>query len=1052
MKSSSFSVIVVFIALSILGCALVPLLPVRLAPSNALPSLTVSYQMAGGSARTVEQEITSRLESVMARVGGVRDIDSRSWNGGGSVTIGLDRHADIDNVRFEVSTLVRQVWPQMPEGAGYPVISLRQADNSASRPFMTLTLNAPANPAEIQAFGEENLKPLLARIPGVAKVELRGAQPMEWRLYYDVDRLSALGLDPADILSAVREHYSAEFLGIAPTGEESGDRWLRVTMKTDGTTDSFSPAEITVRTANGDPVPLDKLVEARRVEADPTGYFRINGLNSIYVNITAAEDANQLDVASRVRRTLDRFSGSMPPGYMTDTAYDATEQIDDELSKIYFRTGLTVLILLVFVGLVTLNLRYVLLITIGLAVNLAVAVLFYYFFAVEIQLYSLAGITISLNLVIDNLIVMTDHYVRRRNLRVFTAILAATLTTIGALSVVFFMDERTRLSLQDFVAVVVINLCVSLAVALFLVPALIERLGIRRRSGRGGRLVHLRRRLAVVLSRAYGATVRFVVRHRTAVVILVVLAFGTPVFMLPEKIEGEGWFARNYNATFGSARYRENIKPIVDASLGGALRLFVDKVYSGSYWGREPGEPVLSVNATLPNGATLDQMNALITKMESYLAGFPEIRQFQTSVNGPRRASITIFFEKEFQHNGFPYSLKSQIISKALTLGGGSWSVYGLEDQGFNNDVRESAGSYRVRLSGYNYDDLYDWALRMRDTLLTHRRIREVTVSSEFSYWKDDYSEFHLVVDRDKLAKTGIDATQLFNAIEPTFGRGLAAGTVAGPDCSERIKLHSRQGELYDIFALMHQPFTTSSGRTFKLTDIGTIERRQSPQDIVKKNQEYILCLQYEYVGSSKQGDRVLDADLETINRLMPVGYRAVREGYNWRPADEAAKYWLLLLVVGIIFFISSILFNSLRQPFAIIFMIPVSFIGVFLIFYLLEFKFDQGGFASFILLAGITVNAAIYILNEYNTLRRQYPRVALRRLYIRAFRAKIVPILLTVLSTILGFIPFMVGVEKESFWFPLAVGTIGGLAMSMIALLFVFPVFVLPRRRAARK
>ena len=69
------------------------------------------------------------------------------------------------------------------------------------------------------------------------------------------------------------------------------------------------------------------------------------------------------------------------------------------------------------------------------------------------------------------------------------------------------------------------------------------------------------------------------------------------------------------------------------------------------------------------------------------------------------------------------------MISKALTLGGGSWSVYGLEDQGFSNDVRENAGSYRVKLTGYNYDELSDWAYRMRDTLLTHRRIKEVTRS-----------------------------------------------------------------------------------------------------------------------------------------------------------------------------------------------------------------------------------------------------------------------------------------------------------------------------------
>ncbi|MCM1354983.1 MAG: efflux RND transporter permease subunit [Staphylococcus sp.] len=1048
MKASSFTVIVTFIALAIVGCALVPLLPVKLAPSQTLPSLTVNFAMPGNSARTVETEVTSRLESVLARVRGVKEIDSKSYNGKGRVTISLDRHADMENTRFEVSALVRQAWSDMPEGVSYPTISLRQVEKEGARPFMTLTLNAPANPSEIQAFGEENLKPALSRITGVNKVELSGAQPMEWKLQYDIDRLGALGLTPADIRRAVSERYGSEFLGIASVDDGAGgSEWFRLSMRAEGDADSFRPEEITVTGGRGNSVTLDKIVTVTHADAAPTGYFRINGLNSIYVNITSEEDANQLRLAGEIRAALEAFRPSMPYGYMIDTAYDATEEISSELDKIYFRTGLTVLILLLFVGLVSLNLKYVLLISIGLAINIAVAVVFYYFTKIEIQLYSLAGITISLNLVIDNLIVMTDHYTRRHNIGAFTAILAATLTTMGALSVVFFMDERTRLSLQDFVTVVIINLSVSLAVALFLVPALVERLGIHRTRGRGGRFSRLRRRVVLFLSGIYGRIVSFIVRFRVAFLLIALLAFGLPVFMIPEKVEGEGRVAQAYNDIFGSSTYKETVRPITDVALGGTLRLFVEKVYNGSYWDRDPGEPVLSINATLPNGATLEQMNTLIQKMERYLGGFSEIRQFQTSVTSARRASISVFFTKEHRYDGFPYRLKGEVISKALTLGGGAWSVYGLEDQGFSNDVRENAGSYRVKLTGYNYDELSDWAYRMRDTLLTHRRIKEVTVASEFSFWKDDYTEFHLAIDRDMLAKHGLTATELYAAIEPTFGREITCGQVTVDNRMENIRLYSKQGETYDIFTLLNQPFTIGE-RRFKLSDVAHIEKRQAPQDIVKKNQEYVLCLQYEYIGSDVQGEKVLERDLETINSLMPVGYKAESEKRQWKREDESGKYWLLLLVIAIIFFTTSILFNSLRQPFAIILIIPVSFIGVFSIFYLLRLNFDQGGFASFILLAGITVNAAIYLLNEYNLLRRCHPHLNSLRLYMKAFRVKIVPIMLTVLSTILGFIPFIIGETRESFWYPLAIGTMGGLVMSIIAILIIFPIFVLPKSR----
>lgn len=1051
MRDRSFSILIVFIALAIAGCALVPLLPVRLAPSLTLPSVTVSFSMQGTSARTIEQEVTSRIESALARVGGVKSIDSKSSKGSGRVSVSLDRHADMDKVRFEISTLVRQIWGDLPEGVSYPSISLRQVDKEGARPFITLTLNAPSNPSEILSYGEEYLKPVLSAINGVAKVELSGARPMEWKLHYDIDRLSSVGITPDAVRKAIGEHYDSEFLGLARTegGVAGGDDgWLRLSMKSAGASGGFVPGRIPVMSGAGSSLTLDKLTDVSHEESAPTSYFRINGLNSIYVNITAEDDANQLKVADGIKTALAEFAKTMPAGYMTDIVFDATDEIRSELDKIYFRSGLTVLILLLFVALVSLNVRYVLMISIGLAINLAVAAVFYYVSRIEIQLYSLAGITISLNLIIDNLIVMADHYTRRRDRGAFTSILAATLTTVGALSVVFFMDEKTRLSLQDFVAVVIINLAVSLAVALFLVPALVEKLGIsRQRAGRRFRSV--RRRVSLSLSRFYGRIVGLALRCRVILIVAVVLGFGLPVFMLPERIEGDGWLAGKYNATFGSTTYRSKVKPWVDNILGGSLRLFVEKVYDGSYWNRDKDEPVLVISATLPNGATLEQMNVIVGKMEAYLAGVAGIRQFQTSIYSPYRASISVFFEKEHRYDAFPYKLKSEVVSKALTLGGGSWSVYGLDDMGFSNDVREDAGSYRVRMTGYNYDDLYDWACILRDTLLSHRRIKEVTISSEFSYFKDDYSEFHLAVDRDRLAKTGVTASQLFAAIEPTFGRGIVGGRVVSGKGAEQIRLYSRQGEIYDIFTLMHQPFKVG-GKVFKLSDFGRIERLQTPQSVVKKNQEYVLCLQYEYIGSEKQGNRVLERDLEKINSAMPVGYRAVSEKNEWQRKDDSADYRLLLLVIGIIFFTTSILFNSLLRPLAIIFIIPVSFIGVFLIFYLLRLNFDQGGFASFILLAGITVNAAIYVLNEYDMLRARFPHVSRRRLYVKAVRVKIVTVLLTVISTVLGFVPFIIGSSKESFWYPLAMGTMGGLVMSLIALLLVFPVFVLPRMRGA--
>ena len=1056
-KASSFTLIVAFICVALIGLALIPLLPVKLNPSRTLPGFTVQFSMPGTSSRVVEIEATSKLEAMLARIKGIKNIYSTSDNGSGSITIELDKYADIDAVRFEASTIIRQTWPQLPDGVSYPYIRMKRPDENASRPFMSFTLNAPSTPILIQQYADEHIKTRLAQIQGIYKIDLSGATPMEWVLEYDSEQLRRLGITLSDIQQAVSRYYLKEFLGTYNVESSTGGKeWIRLALMPETKDEGFDASRIRVKSAEGKLISLDELVTVSHMEEAPQSYYRINGLNSIYLSITAEETANQLQLSKQVKEEMEAIQKVLPAGYEIHTSYDATEFIHEELNKIYLRTGLTVLILLFFVLIITLNPRYLFLIVVSLSINIAVAVIFYYLFGLEMQLYSLAGITVSLNLVIDNTIVMTDHILHRRNLKAFMSILAATLTTMGALVIIFFLDEKIRLNLQDFAAVVIINLAVSLFVALFFVPALIEKIGLKKRKRRRtqSRFFLLRaslpRRITVYFTRFYGWMIRKLCRWRVAVCILLILLFGLPVFMLPDKVEGEGRATEWYNKTLGSSTYKEKIKPIVDKALGGSLRLFIQKVYNGSYFTRNE-EVVLYVYANLPNGSTLEQMNELIKKMEIYLSQFKEIKQFQTSVYNARRGNINIYFTKEHQNSGFPYTLKANIISKALQLGGGSWGVYGLQDQGFSIDVREGDGSFQVKMYGYNYDELYEWAEKLKAKLLTHRRIKEVIINSYFSYWKDDYQEFYFNLNRERMAQENINANILFSTIRPIYGKNMEIGSVVAENGSEKIKLSSKQSQEYDIWAMQYFPYGTDD-KQYKLSELATMEKGQMPQQVAKENQQYRLCLQYEYIGSGEQGNKILKRDLEEFNKELPMGYTAQseRESWGWGKKDNK-QYLLLLVVIAIIFFTTSILFNSLKQPLAIIFIIPVSYIGVFLTFYWFKLNFDQGGFASFVLLCGITVNASIYILNEYNAIRRRHPRMSALRAYTKAWNAKILPIFLTVVSTILGFIPFMVGTDKEAFWFPLAAGTIGGLVMSIIGIFFFLPVFVLKKRVGKR-
>lgn len=1078
-RPAAFSLIVAFICAALIGIALSTLLPVKLNPSRSLPGFTVRFSMAGASSRVVETEVMSKLEAMLARIKGIKKMYSTSGNGSGSITIELDKHADIDATRFEASTIIRQTWPQLPDGVSYPSIQMKMPEGSSLRPFMTFTINAPSAPILIQQFAEEHIKTRLAQLPGIYQIDVTGATPMEWRLEYDSEHLRTLGVTVSQIQEAINQHYHQDFLGIADLEVTPGHKkWIRLAWVPMHDTRGFNASEILITSSEGKLVRLDQLVKTSKVEEAPQSYYRINGLNSIYLSIKADDTANQLRLSTRIKEEMELIQRLLPTGYEIHTSYDATEFIHNELDKIYIRTGLTLLILLLFVLIITLNFRYLLLIVISLAINIAVAVIFYYLFGLEIQLYSLAGITISLSLVIDNTIVMTDHILHRRNMKAFMSILAATLTTIGALVIIFFLDEKIRLNLQDFAGVVIINLAVSLFVALFLVPALVNKLNLAKKRGnvplrgrklpscprRGARRAgwweflkrpHLkllkhpttfRKRGAVYFSHFYRGMIRILCRWKVAVCLVFALLFGLPVFLLPEKIEGESKGAQWYNQTIGTTGYKEKVKPIVDKALGGSLRLFVQKVYDGSYFSRNE-ETVLTINANLPNGSTLEQMNTLVKRMEVFLSQQNGIKQFQTSIYNARRASIHVYFTKESERSGFPYTLKSQVISKALELGGGSWGVYGLQDTGFSNDVREGAGSFRVKMYGYNYDELYTYAEQLKEKLLTHRRIKEVLINSEFSWWKDDYQEFYFDLNEKRMAQEGIAAMELFAAMRPVFGRDMNVGSISTERGTEQIRLSSTQSHSYDIWAMRNLPYAVND-RSYKLSELAVVEKGQSPREIAKENQQYRLCLQYEYIGAAEQGRKLQKKDLEEFNSALPMGYTAESDEYDWSWGQKDNKQYLLLLVIiAIIFFITSILFNSLKQPLAIIFVIPISYIGVFLTFYWFKLNFDQGGFAAFVLLCGITVNASIYILNEFNAIRRRFPLLSTLRAYIKAWNAKITPIFLTVTSTILGFIPFMVGLDKEAFWFPLAAGTIGGLIMSMIGIFFLLPLLILKRR-----
>jgi multidrug efflux pump subunit AcrB len=1040
-KLSSFSVILVMVVLVIAGAAMIPLLNIQYTPTIRQQSLSIGFSWPNASAKVIEQEVTAKIEGLAAGIRGVENIRSVSRRGSGSIDLTLKKEANRDAVRFEVSSLVRRLYPTLPEGVAYPSLST-STSGDRQRPVITYTLNAALPPQQILHYAENTISRRLGALTGVNAVQLSGAMPEYVEVRFRGEQLTRFGITPDRIAAEISRSTGRQTaLGkMEAPDPSSGEAEQMIVLLNSGSVEQLE--SVPVAKTGERIVTLGEVAAVRIREMLPTSYYRINGLNTINVAVYPEKQINTLKLVESVKREMAAMESSFPESFSVLVVEDTSEYIKEELNKILIRTVLCVLILLGFVLAVSRNWRYLLVISVTLIANILVAFIFYNLFDLELHLYSLAGITVSLGIVIDTSIIMVDHYGYYRDRRVFIAILAALLTTVASLSVVFLLPEGQRMNLADFAAVIIINLVLSLGVAFLFIPALMDKIRIRQKID--NQRLRAKRRI-VRISRRYRRLIRFERRHRWAFVVAIILAFGLPIHLLPTKLDAPRGGELNraqefYNKIIGSTLYQEKLKKPLEIALGGTFRLFHQGIQWSGYY-REPQRPELIINAGMPEGCTVQQLDEVMRAMENFLAQYGEIELFRTRITSYNNGQIVVVFRPEVENTYFPVYLKSAVISRANNFGGATWSVYGIDEQSFNNNVVSAYKSQRIRLTGYNYDRLYAHAEALREVLAQNRRISEPGIYGEVSYGNSLVrSEYYIRFDPEKMALYGLDMAGVY----ATLNRRLAnrsVGRIFTDGTLMNLTLTGDETESFDRWHLENQ-YIDVGGGSVRLADLGTIEKRQMGNDIYRENQQYRLFVAYDFVGPYELARRTMDNEVEALNARLPMGFLAKSESSSWSPGEAAKQYLLLVLITAIIYFIGAILFESLRQPLVVISLIPISFIGVFLTFYLTGFRFDQGGFAAFVLLCGIVVNAGFYVINEYNHTIRASGQSALRD-YVKAFNHKIVPIGLTVVSTILGLIPFLFEGDTEVFWFSFAIGTMGGMAFSLVALFFYLPLFL---------
>lgn len=1037
----AFSVLLIMAALTVVGVAMLPMLNIQYTPSAAERRIDIYFSWPDASARLIEQSATSRIEGAMSTVAGCENVASRSAKGYANITVAFRKGTDMEAARFEVASAIRNLYAKLPPEISYPYISLA-ASGSRESETLVYTIKADLPSERIEEYVTSHLSTPLSQIDGVGRVALSGVTPFEWVVTFDPGAMEPAGITAADLAVAFRDYFRNDVVGMTTLPQADGsERSIVLKLRNRA---SFDFGEIPVARRNGRIYYLRDFATARWREALPTSYFRINGLNTINLSVVGQAHTNILKVASSVKAEMARLQASFPPELSATLTYDASEYVSGELHKIYIRTLLCVAILLLFVYLVSRNFRYLFIIMVTLAVNILVAVVFYNLFRLDIHIYTLAGITVSLGIIIDTSIIMVDHYSYYRDRRVFVSILGALLTTIGALGIVWLLPEEQQANLTDFSLVIVINLAVSLLIALLFIPSLLDKFPL----GRSMTVLSVRRRRLVVrFSHAYGRFIAWGRRHRWIFIVALVWGFGIPSFLLPDKIAEDkdgnlsAW-AKRYNGIMGSRFISEN-RPMIDKVLGSSLHLF--GTATGRYNNfRTPEQKRLYVSAGMAEGCTVQQLNEVVRHMENYISRFDEVDMFRTRVTSYDNAQIEITFKPRYEYGSFPAMLKQELTSAAINFGGATWRIWGIDENSFNNNVINNYRSNQIRLTGYNYDQLSAYAERLIDSLSLNRRVSTPEIM-DGNAWSLPHNEFNIRYDGERVAAAGLDVADYYGILNTMLFKSQLPPVYNGEEL-QQVVLESGDRDRFDRWHVANAQVGID-GRQTKLSAVGSIGKQRTGVSIRRNRQSYEILVGYDFIGSYELGRRLIERTVKQFNEeVLPIGFRADSPSSGFWQQEKQQQVWLILLVVAIIYTMCAIIFESLRKPVVIILMIPVSFIGVFLTFGWSDFVFDQGGFAAFVLLCGIVVNAGIYLINEEDNWAATSRRRGIP-LYLKAYNHKIIPILLTVLSTVLGLVPFLYDGPEEVFWFAFAVAAISGTLFSLVALAVYLPVF-LPMRR----
>ncbi|AKL94453.1 cation/multidrug efflux pump [Clostridium aceticum] len=992
------SVLMLIAMILLLGAVSLVRLPMDLLPKMNIPIAVINTQYIGAGPYEIENLVTKPIEEAVAIVHNVKNIHSTSMENTSMVTIEFNQGTDMDLATLEIREKIDLVKNYLPEDVIQPIV-LKVDPNAL--PIMIFSVMGD-HLEKLQEVVEYRIKPRLERLEGVASIGISGGRRKVVDIKIDPLRLAMQGITQQQLVALLRGE------NINLPGGEIIEGAKTLTVRTVAEFQSIEEIKaLPIPLPTGTTVKLEDLAEIDFKEEEVKQISKINGTPSIRVTIQKQPTFNTIQVTNNVYREIEELQDELT-NIDIATVMDQSQFIRRSISNVgktaAFGGLLAVCILYLFMK----SLKNTLVIGLSIPISIIATFTLMYFSGVTLNLLSLGGFALGVGMLVDNGIVVLENIYRFREegysakeaaingaQEVSMAVAASTFTTLAVFLPIVFVEGMTGEIFKELALTVTFSLLASLGVSLTLVPMLASKT-IKPNDTSSNRVFDRIEEGFNKINTFYKNLLEWSLVHRSMVLALSVFIF---------------------------------------------LFSMLSILWVGAEYFPEFDEGTFMIHATLPDGSSLKESEAIAMRVEKILQDYEDIEIIFTSIGGgdnyfgnhsgrTNRISIDVRLKPLKERGEETLYIMDKIRGDLNQIAGANITIsnVSLVGMGFGGDAVE------IEIKG---DDIETLRNLSKDFIEKTKRVegtREVV-----SNFTEGRPQLELYINRDIALPYGLQAIQIASTV-----RNLIHGATA-----TRFRVNGREydivirGENYlreGVGNFLQTPVQIVTGEIFPLEHFVEDRVSQGPNAIRRSNQVRSITVKAAII------DRDLNSVVKDIERELevyplPAGYSYQFKGQK-EALEEAYSSLVLAVVLAIllVYMILATQFQSLLHPFTIMLSVPLAFSGGALGLLVRGIPLSVPAIIGAIVLSGIVVNNGIVLIDYINILREN--KKEQKEAILIAGTTRLRPIMMTTLTTVLGLLPLALGASEGSeVQMPLATTVIGGLLLSTPLTLIVLPV-----------